>query len=167
MNTNKAKIHTVDSLKAMTVECGDCWEWQKYIANGTPYVCHDGKMTSVRKLFTSLMGGYLPAKWFISTKCDNQKCVNPDHYMKLSRSAMSSRNGKKAVQSVGKRIKIQKLKQASYGKLSWEKVDEIRASDEPSRELAKKYSVDKSLICRVRANKAWRRFENNVFAGLM
>jgi hypothetical protein len=46
-------------------------------------------------------------------------------------------------------------------------VDEIRASDEPSRELAKKYSVDKSLICKVRANKAWRRFENNVFAGLM
>ena len=159
--------HTVESLKAMTIECGDCWEWQKYIANGTPYVCHNEKMTSVRKLFTSLMGGYLPNGWFISTKCDNQKCVNPDHYLKLSRSAMSSRNGKRAVQSVAKRLKIQKLKQASYGKLTWEIVDEIRSSDESSRQLASKYSVNKSLICRVRANKAWVRFENNVFAGLM
>jgi len=167
MNTKKHAIHTAESLLAKTIEVGDCLEWQGYFANGTPYVSNNGKMTSVRRLFSGLLNKNFVAGGFIVPKCDNHRCINPNHAMRLSRSKMSSRNGKRAVQSIAKRLKIQKFKQQTEGKLSWDKVDEIRATNVPSRVLAEKFGVDKSLICRVRTGQAWKRIENNIFAGLM
>jgi hypothetical protein len=167
MRKNKAIIHTVETLKAMTIECGDCWEWQKYYGNKVPYVCHDGKMQSVRKVFSSLIGHQYPPNGFIIPKCENVKCVNPDHYKHQTPSQMSRRIAKKTVQTVQKRMKIQKHKHESFSKLDWQKVDEIRASDMSARKIAPLYNVHPSLICRVRKGLAWVRYDNNPFQGLM
>ena len=65
MNTKKHAIHTAESLLARTIEVGDCLEWQGYFANGTPYVSNNGKMTSVRRLFSGLLGKDFVAGGFI------------------------------------------------------------------------------------------------------
>lgn len=47
-----------------------------------------------------------------------------------------------------------------------DKATEIRLRTEPAHVLAPIYGVDKSLIVRVRAGKAWRDLSSSPFAGL-
>lgn len=164
--TQGIKKHTIESLKARTVEEGDCWNWTGYLGNKVPAVSHDGKMTSVRRLFRDLMGNPVKKGWFVLPKCGNSVCVNPDHSKLLSPKQFTQHMGKSAIGSLTRRMKIQAYKQRTVGKLTWDKADEIRLSTEPSREVAARYGVDKSLVCRIRAGKAWVRY-NSPFAGLM
>lgn len=159
--------HTTESLKQKTIEIGDCWEWQGYQQNNTPQICHAGKLVSVRRLFSELLGKKVPNDWYVIAKCENKKCVNPDHFKRLNKKQMAGKAGKSATQSIGKKLKIQKAKQAESAKLNWDIVDEIRSSDLTYRELARKHKVHPSLISKVSRNLAWRRYENNIFAGLM
>lgn len=164
--TRKHVIHTLVSLKARTIEEGDCWNWTGYVGNKVPQVSHDGKMISVRRLFRDLLGKPVRKGWFVLPTCGNIECVNPDHSKLLSPKQFTQHMGKKAGGSLSRKVKIQAYKQRTVGKLTWEQADEIRLSTEPSRQTAAKYGVDKSLICRIRAGKSWIRY-NSPFAGLM
>lgn len=157
--------HTLESLKKRTIEVGDCWEWQGYYGNKVPSVSHDGKMISVRRLFSDLLGGQHPEGGFIVPKCENIRCVNPNHTKHYNKRKFGQMVGKKAKGSLARKVKLQAFRQTFNAKLNWDKVDEIRASDEPSRVMAKKFGVDKSIVCRIRRNQSWVRFDSP-FAGL-
>jgi hypothetical protein len=159
-------IHTLESLKKRTIEVGECWEWQGYFGNKVPAVCNDGKMISVRRLFSDLLDGKHPAGGFIVPKCENIKCVNPDHSKHMTHSKFAAMSGKKAKGSLTRKVKIQAFRHTFNAKLDWEKADEIRVSTEPSRQIAARFGVDKSLVCKIRAGKAWIRY-NTPFAGLL
>lgn len=166
MARHKTK-QTYESLKARTIEVGDCWEWQGYLGNKVPSVSHDGKMTSVRKLFSDLMGrGYKAGGFFIPV-CNNVICVNPEHTRHYTQKQFLARAAKRASNSPTRAIKIQIYKRATASKLNETKAAEIRASDRPSRELAKVYGVDKSLICKIRKGLAWVNLSGNPFGALM
>ena len=158
-------VHTVDSLKNRTIEVGECREWQGYFGNGTPQVSNNGEMVSVRRLFTELLGGQISKGYYVP-KCNNKTCVNPDHTVFHTVSVHLKKAAKIAVLNPTRRIKIQINKRATVAKLTQEKADEIRYSDEPSRVLAQRYGVDKSVICRIRKGNAWVNL-SNPFAGLM
>lgn len=166
MNTKPKTKHTIESLKAKTIEEGDCWNWTGYLGNKVPAVSHDGKMTSVRRLFRDLLDKPVRDGSFIYPNCGNGICVNPEHGTVLTKRQFAERMGKRAGGSFSRKIKIQAYKQRTVGKLTWEKADDIRMSTEPSRQVAAKYGVNKSLICKIRAGKAWVRY-NSPFAGLM
>jgi len=159
-------IHTLESLKKRTIEVGECWEWQGYFGNKVPAVCNDGKMTSVRRLFSDLLNNKHPAGGFIVPKCENIKCVNPEHSKHMTHSKFAAMSGKKAKGSLTRKVKIQAFRHTFNAKLDWEKADEIRVSTEPSRKIAARFGVDKSLVCKIRAGKAWVRY-NTPFAGLL
>jgi len=159
------KIHTITTLKERTIEDGDCWEWQGYCANGTPSVCHQGKMISVRRLFTQLLGNTVREGYYVP-KCRNGLCVNPEHTTYNDPKQHMKKAARKALKSPTRRLKIQIHKRATNAKLTQEKADEIRCSEGPSRLIAEKYGVNKSVVCRIRAGKAWVNL-SNPFAGLM
>ena len=159
------KIHTITTLKERTIEDGDCWEWTGYCANGTPSVSHAGKMISVRRLFTELLGGKLREGYYVP-KCGNKLCVNPDHIAYNDPKQHMRKAARVALKSPTRRLKIQIHKRATVGKLTQEKADEIRSSSEASRVLAAKYGVDKSIICRIKNGQAWVNL-SNPFAGLI
>lgn len=160
-----SRIHTIESLKKRTIEDGECWEWQGYCANGTPSVSHDGKMISVRRLFTQLLGNTVREGYYVP-KCGNKLCVNPEHTTYNDPKQHMKKAARKALQSPTRRLKIQIHKRATTAKLTQEMADEIRCSEGPSRVIAEKYGVNKSVICRIRAGKAWVNL-SNPFAGLM
>jgi hypothetical protein len=160
-----SRIHTIESLKKRTIEDGECWEWQGYCANGTPSVSHDGKMISVRRLFTQLLGNTVREGYYVP-KCGNKLCVNPEHTTYNDPKQHMKKAARKALQSPTRRLKIQIHKRATTAKLTQEMADEIRCSEGPSRLIAEKYGVNKSVICRIRAGKAWVNL-SNPFAGLM
>ena len=159
------KTHTITTLKERTIEDGDCWEWQGYCAYGTPSVCHQGKMISVRRLFTQLLGNIVRDGYYVP-KCGNGLCVNPEHTTYNDPKQHMKKAARKALQSPTRRLKIQIHKRATNAKLTQEKADEIRCSEGPSRLIAEKYGVNKSVVCRIRAGKAWVNL-SNPFAGLM
>lgn len=159
------KIHTIDSLKNRTIEDGECWEWQGYCANGTPSVSHDGKMISVRRLFTQLLGNTVRDGYYVPN-CGNKFCVNPEHITYNDPKQHMRKAARKALQSPTRRLKIQIYKRATVAKLTQEKADEIRISTEPARVLAEKYGVNKSIICRIKKGQAWVNLANP-FAGLI
>lgn len=164
-------IHTIESLKARTIEEGDCWLWQGYKANGTPQVSsprpeRKGKMYSVRRLMRELDSGRQTPDGHYVTTCDNPACVNPEHvkFMSdrhhLARIASITRHGS------SKSMKLRKFKIASgIAKLSEEIAHEIRLSDESGPVLAERYGVNRSLISKVRRGDAWRPL-SNPFGGL-
>lgn len=171
--TRKKTFQTLELLMKRTIEEGECWLWQGYSHNKTPQVSHGGKMMPVRRVFSLLLDKNYPEGGFITVKCGNQMCVNPDHARHYTLKKFSAYRAKKAAESyLGnhmRAVKIQQYKRATSAKLTQEQADAIRISTEPSRVEAVKYGVDKTVICRIRANKSWVNLSaiNNPFAALI
>lgn len=164
-------VHTLESLKARTIEEGECWLWQGYITNNTPQVhCHiDDKkvMVSVRKLMRELITGKPQPAGSYGHTCGNPQCVNPDHTIWRSMKVHARYMNK--VRDVTP-VMAMKMRQAKIDtgtvKLSEEAALEIRLSTESARALAQRYGVSKSWIGRIRQNRAWRVL-TSPFAGLL
>lgn len=159
---SKARTHhTLESLKARTIEEGDCWLWQGYITNSTPQVIGypDGKkkMVSVRRMLRELVTGQPQPDGHYGTTCGNHECVNPDHAIWRGQAAHMRAMAKKRTVSP---VMAHKLRQhrieAGLAKLDEAKAQEIRMSSESSPVLAERFGVSKSAITRIRRNEVWR-----------
>lgn len=59
---------------------GDCWLWTGAISNGTYGKTNfAGKQYGAHQLAWILTNGEIPQGLFVCHKCDNPRCVNPDH----------------------------------------------------------------------------------------
>lgn len=158
-------IHTVDTLKARTVEEGDCWLWQGYAINKTPQVASypDGKkkMTSVRRLMRELVTGQAQPNGHYSNTCGNPLCVNPDHTLWRGHEAhMRNMASKRRVSDVTAN-KLRKFRvESGLAKLDEVKAQEIRNSEESGQVLADRYGVSKSWVNRIKRNEVWRMLSN-------
>jgi hypothetical protein len=170
---NTTMKHTIESLKARTVEEGDCWIWQGYKANGTPQVSHprpgfSSKMYSVRRLMRDLVTGKPTPDGHYVTRCHESSCVNPDHVLfhmddqhmkRIGRTVSTSANITRSMKLRKYRIRI------GHAKLSEQIAQDIRLSNESCATLGERYGVDKSLISKVRRGIAWKVLANP-FQGL-
>lgn len=152
------------------VEVGECWEWQGYSANSTPQVMHYpggvARMYSVRRLLRELIAGKAQPDGHYTQNCGNPLCVCPDHTLWRSKAVHMKMMGRKRGCTP---LTINKLRQSridnGFTKLDMSKAQTIRLSDESSPVLAKRYGVDRSLINRIKAGRAWRVI-TGPFAGL-
>ena len=166
------KIHTVETLHAMCIEEGDCWNWDGYMANKSPYVNHNGVMQSVRKLLFTLTGKpSMPnAKYYAST-CGNPICVNPDHSTSRSQKLHSKFMGENVNQnSITRRLKLQiKSRSRATTKLTRELADQIFIDPRPSRAIAKDFDVSRSMVTNIKSGKSWKNLSAaaNPWAGLL
>ncbi|MBP3980828.1 hypothetical protein J8G26_08820 [Acidovorax sp. JG5] len=170
MSRKPPTIHTIESLRAKTIECGDCWEWQLCGNNGgkNPVVRHDSKTTTVRRLMLQLSGATIVKGSHTVCTCDNRLCVNPAHLKQVSQSvSMALAGAKGLLSSPARSAKIAAKKRAQMARLTLEQVREIRQYTTTHAVAAETYGVHPSKIAAIRRHECWREYHtSNPFAGL-
>ena len=159
---------SIQDIKDRTEEVGECWIWQQGTSNGLPQMKVKGCACKlVRRIVVAIDGRPAEPGQPVAVTCGEKLCVNPKHLKPSTTRAVAKAAARKGAWKGQVRCaKIAAAKRAGANvKLTAEMVQIIRSSDEPGPALAKKLGVDRALIPRVRAGKAWKDY-SNPFAGL-
>lgn len=134
--------------KVVVCESG-CHEWTGCVMpNGYGQVRHDGKTAYAHRVAWELAHKASPGQQFVLHKCDNRKCVNPDHlFVGTFDDNMADMVSKKR-QAHGERN--------GHAKLTAEQVRKIRTEVGLQREIAARYGVTYSLVGMIRSGRIWK-----------
>lgn len=153
-------ILTLENLKDYADEEGDCLIWRGATNKRGSPIATIGKRRGVyvrRHIFTELLGKKIRKGRVMTSLCVNPRCIAPECLTTKTKGeilartyAIGARSRAAARQSwsVG-------LRKAQNVKLDREKAAQIRASQEPTNDLAKQYGVDPQTIRNVRAFRCW------------
>jgi len=139
----------------------DCWEYQnafdgggKFHSYGRINISHYGRKIRLRahRVSYAFFNGTDPKEYFVCHKCDNPKCINPDHLF-LGTMSDNMRDmvnkGRHASQS-GERNHAAKLQENDIRKI----IARIQAG-ETNKQIAAQLPVTHSLVSLIRRGKAW------------
>lgn len=129
-----------------------CWLWvdSSYLRKGYGKFYINGRTLSAHRISYRMFCGEIPKNHVVMHKCDVTCCVNPDHLstgtQRENIADMFSKN--RQPRQIGSKN--------NAAKLTEEAVLEIRSSNLPQKELAKKFGVHRALISLVKKNKVWK-----------
>jgi hypothetical protein len=139
----------------------ECWEWKggKYITGYGLFSLRRGSRKSFLAHRISWMifaGRDIPVKHMICHSCDTRLCVNPSH--------LYCGTGYENNQDTINRGRGNRRKGDSC---PWSKITEkdalyILASTEKQSALAKRFGVDPSTICQIKAGKRWKHLSQKI-----
>ena len=136
---------------------GDCWIWTAHTKTGKGYGRigaggRDGKYLLAHRVSYQLHKGEIPENMVVMHKCDNPRCVNPEH-LSIGTPAMNI----KEAYDKGRKITPFKAGEAHHiAVLTEENVREIRSSPLKSSELARRIGCSPNAISAVRLGKTWK-----------
>lgn len=142
------------STKFIIDESG-CWNWQSSI-DGAGYgmiATQKGVHLKAHRFSWTLSRGEIPESLFVLHRCDNRRCVNPDHLFlgthqdnmddMVSKGRLPPHNGEKNGAS----------------KLTEEKVLAIRSDPRSQSKIAVDYGVTQTAISKIKLRKLWSYLE--------
>jgi hypothetical protein len=149
-------------LEKHTEEVGNCWEWQGAMQHNspTPVINFNRRAQPVRRLLAQAMGK--PVKgMFVTCKCRNELCVNPDHLRVVTRKRLQEMLAKERnYQSNPVRNKKLADKARRNSKLTVELAAEIREAEGSQRAIAARYGVTQSTVSVIKRGKTWRDYSD-------
>lgn len=74
-----SKVNKDGSIPAHCPELGQCWEWIGFIGTNGYGRLGRGKENAVHRISYELQNGKIANNLWVLHKCDNSKCVNPNH----------------------------------------------------------------------------------------
>jgi hypothetical protein len=137
-------------IHALPLTQTGCKEWPKYCRpNGYGYTHFEGRSWGAHRLSYYLFKGIIPVKLLVCHKCDNRKCINPDH--------LFIGNGQANMNDCFKKGRTQTGEKNKNSILLSEDVKNIRKEIRNStyRELALKYKVSYACIWDC-INRSWK-----------
>lgn len=131
----------------------NCWEWQRPLGtNGYGHIWINKKVVTAHRAMYKEINGDIPKGMCVCHKCDNKKCINPDHfflgtYLDNNRDMFAKgRNG------------TLRGSAAPWSKLTESDVMNIRYKEfnEKRKVLAKKYGVSQGHISSILTYNEWK-----------
>lgn len=145
------KVNKNGPIPTHVTVSGPCWEWIGGLKRGGGYgdIRIGRKMVRAHRLSWELHIGAIPTGHDVLHKCDNTKCVNPDHLF----IGNDTDNVRDRV-SKGRNAHILG-DDNPFAKLTTQNVFEIRSSTDKTSELAKRYNVTYEQVWKIRKGRAW------------
>ncbi len=156
-------------VPAHATHLGQCWEWAGSLFVNGYGAFYDAKRTGKahRWLFQKL-NGMLPSSVLVCHKCDNRKCVRPEHLFAGSSKANHSdaiSKGRHVSQTETFKARMNaRGEQRGNSKLTEQQVSEIRArgaKGEAGKSIAKDFGVCTSAINKILSGQYWSHLPNN------
>lgn len=150
---------TVEQVKAVIraktkVNSTGCWEWTGGLSNkGYPSLRWGSIILGHRVSYTVHVAP-IPDGMFVCHRCDNPRCVNPDHLFIGTAAENHADMTTKGRQRTGFRV-VPRGADHPNAKLTAQQVAEIKASNERGVDLAKRYGVAQQTICGIRKGRRW------------
>ena len=150
-----------------------CWIWNGPVFRGYGSVSlPSGKKTAAHRVSYQVANNIvLTGDLCACHKCDNPKCVNPDHIFAGTRTenmqdmVRKGRTGKPRAEALANRLKrpigsgIGKQMLGEYNpsaKMTPDKVIAIRALDAPMRIIARQYGLDPKTVRQIKNREIWK-----------
>lgn len=128
----------------------ECWNWTaRLFSSGYGSISINDKTYKVSRVMYELVFGKIKKGLYVLHKCDNKKCVNPEHLFLGNHKDNMKDMVKKGRQSRG---------EDSRSKLTEKQVIEIRKIYKKfnQQELADRFKVSRRLIHNIIYKKAWK-----------
>lgn len=116
--------------------------------NGYGQVRYKGKTAYAHRVAWELANGTIENGAYVLHRCDNRKCVNPDHLFLGSFNDNMEDMVSKGRQAAGEKN--------AHAKLTEDQVREILNMSGTNQEVADKFGVTHSLISMIRNRRIWR-----------
>ena len=136
--------------KASVSESG-CWEWNGSVTQSGYglYAAMPGVVVRAHRLAYAIANGKFDESLFVCHRCDNPKCVNPDHlFLGTASDNMQDMIAK------GRENRL-RGEDNPTSKLTSDDVVNIFFSDGKNIEIADKYNIAPSLVSLIRHKKVW------------
>lgn len=151
-----------------------CLEWQGYLdKDGYGSMQAHGKSERAHRLSWKIFNGEIPNKLYVCHKCDNPRCVSPDHLFLGTQKENVQDSINKQRRTTEASYRYMKSKRKSYpigqqhplAKLTDQKVIEILAlkvQKKTNQSIAKYFNVSISTIKDIFACKSWKHISREI-----
>ena len=173
-NRAYSRIDIADRLWAKVAKTDECWEWTGYIKpNGyaSLYDPHTGTKQYIHRISWELHnGGPIPDGMMVCHRCDNRRCVRPDHlFLGTARDNVvdQTSKGRNPFQLYPERARVGLLvyfktnpgshrgQRNPHAKLSAVDVATIRSSPDNNATLSRRFGVTPTCIGQARRGQTW------------
>jgi len=126
-----------------------CHHWTGTIkSNGYGVININGRLAHVHRVAWELAKGSIPEGAWVLHTCDNRRCVNPAHlWLGTQQDNIGDMVGK---------LRHNHGARNARAKLTVEQVRSIRQMDGTQAEIAERFGVSGSTICRVQSGRFWK-----------
>ena len=133
------------------VDAHGCWIWKGNVgANGYGKLSVNGKEVAAHRAAFEAFNGAIPAGLSVCHRCDNPRCVNPQHLWTGTHSENLADMKAKG------RARAPRGERCKSAKLVPEQVRAIRADTRGARAVAADYGINETTVSNIRACRRWR-----------
>lgn len=148
----KLRPALVDKFRSFFTPGNGCWNWTGTIDGyGYGVIDYSGKRYRAHVLALEFDGRPVGGGMVARHKCDNPKCVNPEH--------LEVGTQRQNVYDAIARGRFPRGERSGQSKLTENDVKEIRTSDGSNTQLSIKFGVTRQAIGRIRRGETWRHIQ--------
>jgi predicted XRE-type DNA-binding protein len=152
----------IERVQKHIEEIGDCWEWQGAMQpnSPTPMMNYKRVCQPVRRVLAREMGKSIDGK-FVTCKCRNELCVNPDHLLVVTRKRLQEIVSKER-NYTSNPVRNKKLAEKARlrCKLTVELAAEVREAEGTQRQIAARFGISQATVSVIKRGQTWRDYSN-------